>query len=120
MNSHIYAPTIISFEQVPGEPFLLTCLQKQIVFAIGDKIIKKGRLILFRRVHYYIQISLMNEKNIRENFEIPIPFRVENYKEEGLLYFDYRLQSLNVKSLPRIPEKISSTYFNKILELSVA
>jgi len=120
MNSHIFAPTIISFDQVPGEPFLLTCLQKQVVFSIGDKVVKKGRLILFRRIHYYIQISLMSDKNVRENFEIPIPFRVENHKEEGLMYFDYRLKSLNVKTLPKIPEKVSSSYFNKILELSVA
>ena len=118
--NHLVASTTISFDEVPGEPFLLNCLQKQIIFSIGEKVIKKGRLLLFRRVHYFIQISLLTDKNVRENFEIPIPFKVENYNEEGLLYFDYRLTSLNVKSLPRIPEKISSSYFNKILELSVA
>lgn len=118
--NHLIAPTIITFDEVPGEPFLLDCLQKQVVFSIGDKALKKGKLLLFRRVHYFIQISLMSDKNTRENFEIPIPFKVENYKDEGLLYFDYRVSSLNVKSLPKIPEKISSTYFNKILELSVA
>jgi hypothetical protein len=118
--NHLIAPTIITFDEVPGESFLLSCLQKQVSFSIGDKIIKKGRLLLFRRVHYFIQISLLSDKKARENFEIPIPFKVENYKEDGLLYFDYRLNSLGVKNLPKIPEKVSSTYFNKILELSVA
>jgi len=118
--NHIISPTIISFDQVPGEPFLLSCLQKQVVFSIGNKVIKKGKLLLFRRVHYYIQISLMSDKNVRESFEVPIPFKVENYKDEGLLYFDYRLASLNVEALPVLPNKISSSYFNKILELSVA
>ena len=118
--NHLIAPTVISFDEVPGEPFLLDCLQKQVVFSIGDKTIKKGRLLLFRRVHYFIQISLMSDKNVRENFEVPIPFKVENYTEDGLLYFDYRIASLNLKTLPKIPEKVSSTYFNKILEMSVA
>jgi hypothetical protein len=118
MNTFI--PTIISYDQVPGESFLVSCLQKNVVFSIGDKIIKKGRLLLFRRVHYYVQISLMTDKADRENFEIPIPFKVENYKKDGLLYFDYRINSLHVKNLPPIPDKVPSTYFNKILELSVA
>ena len=117
--NHIISPTVISFDQVPGEPFLLKCLQKQISFTLGNKVIKKGKLLLFRRVHYYIQISLMSDKNIRESFEIPIPFRVENYEDDGLLYFDYRLASLNVSNLPHLPSKITSSYFNKILELTV-
>ena len=120
MNTFTSSPITISIDHVPGESFLVSCLQKNLVFSIGDRVIKKGRLLLFRRVHYYIQISLLTEKNTRENFEIPIPFRVENYPEDGLLYFDYRLDSLNVKNLPKIFKKVSSTYFNKILELSVS
>ena len=109
--------TTIHLDQVPGEPFLISCLQKNMNFSINNKIIKKGRLLLFRRVHYYIQIALLTEKNLRENFEIPIPFKVENYSDEGLLYFDYRLDSLQVDNLPRIPDKIPSIYFDKILEI---
>lgn len=110
----------LSLDKIPGEEFLVSCLQKDIIFSIGGKAIKKGKLLLFRRIHYYIQISLKNAKNERENFEIPIPFKVEIHQEEGLLYFDYRLCSLNVSYLPSLPNKISSSYFNKILELSLA
>ena len=109
--------TTIHLDQVPGEPFLISCLQKNMNFSINNKLIKKGRLLLFRRVHYYIQIALLTEKNLRENFEIPIPFKVENYSDEGLLYFDYRLDSLQVDVLPRIPDKVPSIYFDKILEI---
>jgi hypothetical protein len=104
-------------DQVPGELFLVSCLQKNMDFSINNKTVKKGRLLLFRRVHYYIQIALLTEKNLRENFEIPIPFKVEDYSDEGLLYFDYRLDSLQVDILPRIPDKVPSIYFNKILEI---
>lgn len=107
----------INLDQVPGEQFLISSLQKQVNFSINGKQIKSGRLLLFRRVHYYVQIALMTDKNNRENFEIPIPFKVENYQEEGLLYFDYRLDSLETDELPIIPDKVSSVYFNKILEI---
>ena len=104
-------------DQVPGEQFLISCLQKNINFSINNKTIKKGRLLLFRRAHYYIQVALLTEKDLRENFEIPIPFKVENYSDEGLLYFDYRLDSLQVDTLAKIPDKVSSIYFNRILEI---
>ena len=111
-------PSTITIDQVPGERFLVSCLQKQILFSINNKIIKKGRLLLFRRVHYFIQIVLSTEKNNRESFEVPIPFKVENYIDEGLLYFDYRVNSLNLSSALFLPKKVHSSYFNKILELS--
>ena len=109
----------ISLDQVPGEAFLVSCLQKNLTFVVNNKIVKKGRLLLFRRFHYFIQISLLNEKSIRENFDLPIPFKVEDYLDEELLYFDYRLKSLEVESLPIIPEKVHSVYFDKILEIQV-
>jgi hypothetical protein len=110
----------IHLDQVPGEPFLVSCLQKNLNFSINGKLIKKGKLILFRRIHYYVQIALITDRNVRENFEIPIPFKVENYLEEGLLYFDYRLKSLETECLPIIPEKVPSMYFNKILEIQAS
>lgn len=110
---------IINMEQIPGEDFFVECLQKKIIFSIGNRQIKRGRLILFRRSHYYIHISLLTDKNTRESLEIPIPFDYEMHGDEGLMYFDYRLASLRVKAIPPIPEKIVSSYFNKILEISV-
>ena len=105
--------------QIPGELFLVNCLQKQLSFTLNNKQIKNGRLLLFKKSHFYIQIALLNEKNIRENFEIPFPFKIENYKQDGLLYYDYRVKSLNLETVPCLPTKVSSTFFNKILEISV-
>ena len=104
-------------DRIPGEPFLISCLQKNVAFSVSNKILKKGKLLLFRRIHYFVQMSLLTEKGTRENIELPIPYKVEDYTEDGLLYFDYRLKSLEVKSLPQIPDKVSSVYFNKILEI---
>lgn len=106
-------------EQIPGEKFLTYCLQKNINFCINNKSLKRGRLLLFKRFHYFIQISLLSERGLRENFDIPIPFKLETHKEEGLMYYDYRLKSLEVDYVPMIKEKVSSIYFDKILEIQI-
>lgn len=112
-------PSAIHPDQIPGEQFLVQCLQKNISFSINNRTIKRGRLLLFRRFHYFIQIALLTEKGTRENFDVPIPFKIEDYLDEGLIYFDYRLKSLEVDILPIISEKVSSIYFDKILEIQV-
>ena len=107
------------FDQIPGEKFLMHYLQKSVIFSINNKIIKKGRLVLFKRFHYFIQFSLITEKSMKETFDVPIPFKIESYIDEGLLYFDYRLNSLEVEHLPIFSEKVSSIYFDKILEIQL-
>jgi len=112
-------------EELPGEIFLTRHLQSPIKFTLGEKVIKEGRLVLFKRAHYYLNITLFTSKNNKESFEIPIPFRVEEYFHEGLAYFDYRLQGLlGLKS--EFNEKLSKVrikninpcqYYNKILEI---
>lgn len=112
-------------EELPGETFLTRHLQSPIKFTLGEKVIKQGRLVLFKRAHYYLHITLMTEKSNKESFEIPIPFRVEEYFHEGLAFFDYRLQGLlglkselNEKlSKVRIKNTNPSQYYNKILEI---
>lgn len=112
-------------EELPGEAFLTRSLQTPIKFTLGQKIIKQGRLVLFKRAHYYLHITLLTSKNIKESFEIPIPFKVEEYMHEGLAYFDYRLQGLcglqeeiNQKlSKAKIKNINPSQYYNKILEI---
>ena len=112
-------------EEIPGEGFLERHLQSPIKFILGQKVIKQGRLVLFKRAHYYLHITLMTSKNIKESFEIPIPFRVEEYAHESLAYFDYRLQGL-VGLQEELNQKLSkakikninpSQYYNKILEI---
>lgn len=106
-----------STDQTYGETFLTKCLQQQLVFRINEKVIKKGRLILFRRNHFFIQITILNDKLIRESFEVPFPLSVETYEKEGLIYFDYRINSLRLSAPLISKKKVSSSYFNKILEI---
>jgi hypothetical protein len=112
-------------EEIPGEKFLTRYLQAPIKFILGQKIIKQGRLVIFKRTHYYLHITLLTIKNNKESFEIPIPFRVEEYPYEGLAYFDYRVQSLSGLD-EKLNERLSkikikninpSQYHNKILEI---
>jgi hypothetical protein len=117
--------TSTHLEDLPGESFLTKALQFPIKFILGEKIIKQGRLVLFKRTHYYLNITLLTHRNTKESFEIPIPFRVEEYLHEGLAYFDYRLQGLggmnedlNQKLIKAKIKNINpSQYHNKILEI---
>lgn len=112
-------------EEIPGESFLERHLQAPVKFILGQKIIKQGKLILFKRAHYYLYITLLTFKNNKESFEIPIPFRVEEYVHENLAYFDYRLQGLcglneeiNQKLTKiKIKNINPSQYYNRILEI---
>lgn len=112
-------------EEIPGESFLQKFLQTPIKFILGQKVIKQGRLVLFKRAHYYLHITLLTHKNNKESFEIPIPFKVEEYVHEGLAYFDYRFQGfggldedLNARlSKVKIKNTNPSQYYNKILEI---
>jgi hypothetical protein len=112
-------------EEIPGEGFLTKHLQTPIKFILGQKVIKQGRLVIFKRAHYYINITLLTAKNVKESFEIPIPYKVEEYNHEGLAYFDYRIQGLcglNSEFNERLSKvKIKninpSQYYNKILEI---
>jgi len=112
-------------EEIPGEGFLTRALQAPVKFILGQKTVKQGRLVLFRRTHYYIHITLLTSKSAKESFEIPIPFKVEEYQHEGLAYFDYRMQGLGGLN-SELNEKLSKTkikninpsqYYNKILEI---
>jgi hypothetical protein len=112
-------------EEIPGESFLTQHLQAPIKFILGQKIVKQGKLVLFKRAHYYLHITLLTTKNVRESFEIPIPFKVEEYRHENLAYFDYRMQGLcgldtelsTRLSKIKIKNINPSQYYNKILEI---
>ena len=110
----------ITINHVKLEPILMQCLQKNVSIHMNNKVLKKGRLLLYRKTHYFIQLALLSDKQTKENFDIPIPFNVENYIDEGILYFDYRINSLHAQELPKIPEKGTSVYLNKILEIHIS
>ena len=112
-------------DSYPGEEYFTKSLQNNLVFTLGKKIVKQGRLILFRQAHFYVQLTLLSHKNVKEVLEIPIPFYVENYPLENLVYFDYRFRALagNDQKISQRLQKVAikninpSQYYNKILEI---
>lgn len=112
-------------EAIPGEKYFTKALQYPISFALGNKIIKQGKLLIFKQTHYYIQITILNVRNQKETFEIPIPFKTEEYVHEGLVYFDYRIKALAGKDedleerliKTRLKNLTPSQYYNRILEI---
>jgi hypothetical protein len=113
-------------DEMLEENYFSQHLQDLLSFTLGKKIIRQGRLIIFKRSHYFFQITILNTKNQIECFEIPLPFKSELHPEENLLYFDYRIKTLSrneeelEKTLLSQIGKISpSQFFNKILEIQV-
>jgi hypothetical protein len=114
-------------DYIPGEKYFENALQSNLTFFLGKKQIKRGKLILFKRAHYHIIFTMLNGRDNKENFEIPVPFKVEYYPEENIMYFDYRIRSLsgNNKEVEERLSKIKmrgilpTQYYNKILEISV-
>jgi hypothetical protein len=111
-------------DEMPAEDFFTKNLQCSLIFNLGTKTIRKGRLIIFKKSHFFIQISLLTIKGNQETFEVPIPFKVEYHPGENLIYFDYRLKSLTGNNedlkdlvLHQIKKNTPSQYFNKILEI---
>ena len=118
-------PSVIDY--VPGEEYFTNALQSNVTFQLGKKQVKKGRLILFKRAHYHIVFTMLNGRDNKENFEIPIPFKIEYYPDERVLYFDYRIRSLSGNN-KEIEERLSNIkirgfsptqYYNKILEITI-
>jgi hypothetical protein len=114
----------IYLEQLPYEDFFTKNLQSNLSFDLGNKTIRKGRLIIFKKSHFFIQISILSFKNLYETFEVPIPFNVEIYPDENLIYFDYRIKTLvgrnedlNDLITSQINKNNYSHYLNKILEI---
>jgi hypothetical protein len=116
----------IYIEEMPWENFFTQNLQTPISFTLGSKTLRKGRLIIFKRSHFFIQVSLMTTKKAQEIFEIPIPFKTEYYHQENLIYFDYRINSLFGNDMPentiealerQMIKNTPSQYLNKILEI---
>jgi hypothetical protein len=77
------------------EELCKSLLQKTVSFQIKNKILKKGKIELFVQRNFYLVFHILTSKNKKEKLELPIPFSHEEHKEDGLIYFDYRLKSLS-------------------------
>jgi hypothetical protein len=112
---------------VPNEELFMAALQRNLLITLGNKPIKKGKLMLYKKQHYNIQLTLINSKQNKENFEIPIPFSVEFHAEESLMFLDYRIATLTGNDTQmetflrnhRVKGIEPSQYFDKILTIKI-
>jgi len=88
-------------------------LQKDITLSINNKKIKTGKFILYNFYDYHIEVCVIFKNKIKKIL-IPIPFKIEHYESENLIYFDYRIKSL-YKTLSLRP--CDNKYYNNILEI---
>ncbi len=100
-------------------------LQKTISFEIKNKILKKGKLILFYQRNFFIVFVIETDKKLKEKIEIPIPFDIEYHEDDDLMYFDYRIKTLkkhlfNVEPYFTLfnPKVAKSKFFNIILTIN--
>jgi len=120
-------PNATLLDSIPGEIPLADILQHNVQFILGKKTVKSGKLILFKRVHYCLQITMMNSKQAVESFEIPIPYKTEYYADQGIIYFDYRIISLSKRNKDiekrlralNVKNVVPSQYYDKILEINI-
>jgi hypothetical protein len=116
-----------TIDYIPSEKFFVQSLQSHLTFQLGKKIVKQGRLLLFKRAHFHLVLTMLNSRNNKESFEIPLPFKIEYYPEDKTVYFDYRVTSLagNNKEFEdrfnnvKVKDASPSQYLNKILEIVV-
>lgn len=114
----------MNITKTPIEEACMFLLQKNMTFELGNKVFKKGKLILFYQKNFYLTFVLNSVKNTREKVEIPIPYEVEIHEEDNLVYFDYRLKTL-AKHAPEVEnylkvyssKKNSNKFWNVILTI---
>jgi hypothetical protein len=120
-------PDSTLLDNIPGMDYLVYALQRNVQLNLNKKTVKTGKLILFKRVHYCIQLTLQNSKMGNDSYEIPIPFSTEYYSDSGHMYFDYRIitlsrkDNINEKILTQYKEHVdlASAFYDRILEIIV-
>jgi len=51
-------------------------------------------MILFYQKNFYLVFVINTDKKDKDKIEIPIPFQIEEHPSDNLIYFDYRISTL--------------------------
>ena len=70
------------------EPFL----QKNVSFCLGTKNVRKGKLLLYNIIDYYINFTIRTNKDVNKVYEIPYPYDITNVDEGVRL--SYKISTL--------------------------
>lgn len=104
--------------------------QKTIVMSLRDSEIKRGKFLLLKNCiisnNYFYELTIERSKKL-DVVRLPYPFHIEEYRDENLIYADYRLSTLfknNKETLEqvsawvkKIDMKNSNKFFDNILEI---
>lgn len=107
------------------ERILKSLLQKDIKLSISNRQYRKGKLLLFKQNNYHIELTVRKNDIDIKGFEIPIPFAIESWEDDGLIYFDYRLAKLSNNDkvlhsmLTQLPNEGNNKFYDKILEIQI-
>ena len=72
----------------------LECLlQRNIKFVVNEKVLKRGKLLMYRVKDFYIKFVIINNKNEQKYYEIPYPFAIHNVENNDVV-FDYTFDTL--------------------------
>ena len=108
---------IADFLEEELKPFL----QRNVSFKIDTKILKKGRLILFNVVDFYVVFTIETAfSNKRQSYEIPFPFYIDRV-DSNMLILDYRFHHLynNNQEIKRLLTRQSKDCRSKYLDTKV-
>lgn len=75
-------------------------LLKQAVFTLGDKTVRKGKVMLFSCNDYYVRFVIQTNKNVLKNYEIPYPYKVTH--DESHVCFSYSLFDLCRENMDKL------------------
>ena len=115
----------MTIENTEIEKTLKKLLQKNVSLQFKNKLFKQGKLILFQQNNYHISLLLHSSKKGDIKLEVPIPYNVEEWIDDNLVYFDYRLTTLSqrkdelLQQLKSIKPLKTSKYYNSILEIVI-
>ena len=98
-------------------------LLRDIIFILNDgKVIRKGKLILFRFKEFHFNFTLKNDKGDFKIYEIPYPF---NYKTgHDSINFSYEFDEFTLKAsnlffkVKTTPNTTANKLYNSVVVLS--
>jgi hypothetical protein len=71
-------------------------LLSNIKFHIGEKVLKRGQLILFKIKEFYYVFTIKNEKGELKEYQLPYPFEI--IEDTDSLGFSYKLDKFYNKN----------------------
>ena len=67
-------------------------LQKNVLFNIEHKTVRKGKLLLYNVNDYFLKFIIRTNKDINKTYEIPFPFQIDD--KPNRVCFSYRIDDL--------------------------